>query len=201
MSRTLGAGGTERQLAELAKTLDPDRFRVHVGCFYDDGFRAAELRQLGIPILALPVRSLLSVGAVEGIRLMRAYVRRHNIRLVHTFDPPMNFYGVIAARICRVPVILSSQRSFRTLRTPRERDGFSASPDRLVHGTVVNSAAVRQHLIEDDGIPASRLHLCYNGIDTNRFQSEPRPARTAGWRTRSSLEPPAFCGLKKALKL
>lgn len=174
MTRTLGAGGTERQLAELARSLPPSRFRAHAACFYDDGFRAEELRRAGIPVFALPVRSLLSMDAVEGVRLLRAYIRENNIRLVHTFDYPMNIYGVPAARLCGVPVVLSSQRSFRTLRTARDRWLLRLS-DQFVQGIVVNAAAVRRHLIEDERVAAGRIHLCYNGIDTAHFQPRPRP--------------------------
>ncbi len=174
MARTLGAGGTERQLTELARSLPPNRFCAHAACFYDDGFRAEELRRAGIPVLALPVRSLLSASAVQGVRLLRAYIRENGIRLVHTFDHPMNIYGVPAARLCGVPVVLSSQRSFRTLRTARDHWLLRLS-DQLVQGIVVNAAAVRRHLIEDERIAAGRIHLCYNGIDTAHFQPQPRP--------------------------
>ena len=53
MARELSAGGTERQLTELARSLDPARFEVHVGCFHY-GVRETELRAAGIPIVRLP---------------------------------------------------------------------------------------------------------------------------------------------------
>src|ERR1039457_7431219 len=83
MARELGLGGTERQLAEIAMALDREQFEPHVGCFTDGGFRAKELREAGVPILELGVRSLVSPSAVEGARRMGAYLARHGIGLVH----------------------------------------------------------------------------------------------------------------------
>src|SRR6185369_5785333 len=47
--------------------------------------------------------------------------------------------------------------------------------DRLVSGVVVNCEAMRRHLLEDEGVSAGRIQLCYNGIDTTRFFPSPVP--------------------------
>jgi L-malate glycosyltransferase len=172
MARELGPGGTERQLAELARSLDPSRFEVHVGCFRE-GIRADELRRYGIPILRLPITSFKKPSAITGVRQLMLYLRKHKIRLVHTFDYPLNCFGVPIARAARVPVVLSSQRADRRL-IPRSYLKMLRLTDRLVSGIVVNSEAVRSEMIGTEHIAASVLHLCYNGIDTSAFQSEGR---------------------------
>ena len=85
-------------MAEIALSLDRDRFEPHVGCFTDGGFRAKELREAGVPILELGVRSLVSGSAVAGARRMGAYLARHEIALVHAFDVPMDLFAVPVAR-------------------------------------------------------------------------------------------------------
>jgi predicted esterase len=75
MTHGLGIGGSERQMAEVAKALDPARFEVHAGCFHADGMRADELRAVGVPILELPVKSFKSISAVKGARMMLRYIR------------------------------------------------------------------------------------------------------------------------------
>jgi L-malate glycosyltransferase len=172
MARELGPGGTERQLAELARSMDPSRFEVHVGCFRE-GIRADELRRHGIPILRLQVTSFRKPGALTGVRQLISYLRKHKILLVHTFDYPLNCFGVPIARAARVPVVLSSQRADRRL-IPRSYLKMLRLTDRLVSGIVVNSEAVRSEMIRTEHVAASVLHLCYNGIDTSAFQSEGR---------------------------
>ncbi len=167
MVRELGPGGTERQLTELARALDPSRFQVHVGCFHE-GIRADELRTADIPILRLPVTSFMNASAPAGAWRLGRYLRQRKIRLVHTFDYPLNCFGVPVARAFRIPVVLSSQRFHRHL-TPRSYLRLLRITDRLVNGIVVNSESVRREMIEQEHVPPPRVQLCYNGIDINRF--------------------------------
>ncbi len=53
--------------------------------------------------------------------------------------------------------------------------------DRLVDGIVVNCEYMRQHLENDENVPAKLIHLCYNGIDTAVFRPEAqkRPVEVA----------------------
>jgi glycosyltransferase involved in cell wall biosynthesis len=171
MARELGLGGTERQLAEIALSLDRERFEPHVGCFTDGGFRARELREAGVPILELGVRSLVSRSAVVGARRMGAYLERHGIGLVHAFDVPLDLFAVPVARWYRTPVVLSSMRAHRDL-TPGVTRHLLRVTDRIVDGIVVNSRAVARELAEQDGVPASMVRLAYNGLDTRVFRRE-----------------------------
>lgn len=175
LTRSLGLGGTERQLAEMAKALDHAAFRPHVGCFHVEGFRAEDLRAAGVPVARFPVISFVGPSVISGLAAIWRYIREHKIRLVHTFDVPLNLFGVPTARLFRAPCVLSSQRAHRAL-TPGIRRGLLRLTDRMVDGIVVNSEAVRRELIEDDRVPPRLIHLCYNGINAAFFESHPRPA-------------------------
>jgi glycosyltransferase involved in cell wall biosynthesis len=172
MVRELHIGGTERQCTELARALDRRRFTPHVGCLRASGFRAEELRRENIPLLHIPIRSFRSVGALQFGAALRDYIRRYDIRIVHTFDYPMNLVGAPAARWARAPVVITSQRASRHL-TPRLRPCLRFT-DRLADGVVVNSEAVRRELLTEDDVPPEKIHLCRNAIDTNRFHPTPR---------------------------
>ena len=65
LARELDLGGSERQITEIAKTLDRSRFDPHVGCFRPQGIRNAELAAAGVPIVHFPVDSFASLGAVS----------------------------------------------------------------------------------------------------------------------------------------
>ncbi|MDP8982980.1 MAG: glycosyltransferase family 4 protein [Acidobacteriota bacterium] len=173
MVRELGPGGTERQITEIAKALDRSRFEAHVGCFHE-GIRSRELREAGIPVVRLPVSSFLSPGALGGARQMGRYLHQHGIRMVHTFDYPLNCFGVPVAKLCRTPVVLSSQRADRALNPPRYNRVLRMT-DRMVDGIVVNCDAIRRHLINDEGVPEKLIRLCPNGVDTQVFRAVPQP--------------------------
>jgi glycosyltransferase involved in cell wall biosynthesis len=174
MVRELNLGGSERQMAEIAKALDRSRFDPRAGCFRPaEGLRADDLRAAGVPMVHFPVPSMLSF---KGALHIAAYIRRHHIRLVHTFDTPANLYGVPAARLAGSAAVLSSQRADRSLWPGVRRHGLRIT-DRLVDGIVVNCEFLRRHLREEEKVPAGLIHLCYNGIDTDLFQPVrgPRP--------------------------
>lgn len=189
----LGQGGSERQLVEIAKALNPAKFAVHVGCFRPDGFRRSELVRQGIPVLHLPVTSFRSASAIRGALQLRDYLRLHKIQLVHSFDTPTNCFGAPLARLFGTPVVLSSQRASRFLYTRHERFLLRVA-DLLVDAVVVNCEAMRRHMLNDLGASPDHLRICYNGLDTAQFQPLPkqRPPVLAG----ASLVIGVVCALR-----
>jgi len=190
MVRELNLGGSERQMAEIAKALDRSRFDPRVGCFRPAGIRADDLRAAGVPIVHFPVPSLASV---KGALRIAAYIRKQRIRLVHTFDTPANLYGVPAARLGGSAVVVSSQRVDRALWPAVYRHGLRIT-DRLVDGIVVNCEFLRRHMRDEEKAPAGLIHLCYNGIDTHAFQPA-RGARPDALRD-AALVVGVVCGLR-----
>ena len=175
LAHSLDLGGTERQMTEVAKGLDRQRFEPHIATFHPQGIRADELRAHGVPVLHLPVTSFVSGSALQGGLALIRYIRQHRIRLVHSFDVPLNIFAVPFARLAHDPVVLSSQRAHRSL-TPGIYTRLLRITDQMVDGIVVNCEHMREHLMNDERVPSSLIHLCYNGIDLAVFHRERKPA-------------------------
>jgi L-malate glycosyltransferase len=171
LARELDLGGSERQMTEIAKTLDRSRFVPHVGCFRPQGIRNAELAARGVPIIHFPVDSFTSFGAISQAWRLANYIRQQGIQLVHTFDYPTTLFAVPVARRLTRAVVVSSQRSHRSL-IPRKYLRWIRMTDRISDATVVNCEFVGQHLRNDEGVPSAQIRLCYNGVDLDAF--EPR---------------------------
>ncbi len=172
----LESGGTERQLTEIAKGLDRARFEPHVACLRLQGMRLADLREAGVPLAGFPVSGFFRPSHARAWRQFGAYLRRHRIEIVHAFDVPGVLFAVPAARWYRTPLVLSSQRAFRSL-TPDKRPLLRLT-DRLAHAIVVNSRAVAEDLMHRDRVPPEKIHYCPNGVDTTRFH--PPDSRPSG---------------------
>jgi glycosyltransferase involved in cell wall biosynthesis len=169
----LTQGGSERQLTETARSLDRARFTPHVACFRPNGIRYEELRAQGIPVVTFPITSFGKPAEMLTAALrMGRYLRQHRIELVHAFDTPGNLFAVPVARAFRVPVVLSSQRAFRSLASRIDRH-FLRIVDRLADSVVVNCRELAKHLVTDEAEPAGQIRLCYNGIDTRTFCPAP----------------------------
>jgi len=165
-------------MTETALGLDRELFEPHVGAFRTGGARGDELRAAGVPILHVPVRSFKTPGSLTAAWTLARYIRVHNIRLVHTFDLPLTAWAIPATLYLTDAVALASQRSHLDLASPGLRRALLFA-ERRAHGVVVNCKFLQRHLIEDGRIPPERIHVCYNGIDLNRFQRTDAPRAAA----------------------
>jgi glycosyltransferase involved in cell wall biosynthesis len=165
MIRELGIGGSERQVTEMAKRLDRSHFEPLVACFRREGIRVGELEDAGVPVVELPLLSFRSPWRAAW--KLRQLIRER-MAVVHPFDTPTVLFGIPVAVSTRVPLVLSSQRGERSFFGPGYRRALGCM-DRLSDGIVVNSMFVRNELEHKFGVPSNKLHLCYNGIDTEIF--------------------------------
>jgi glycosyltransferase involved in cell wall biosynthesis len=179
MVRELGLGGIERDVAKLALGFDRTRFTPYVATYKPQGPRFEELQRAGVPILHLQFPSLLSLQALSAAARFREFIRKHRIEIVHAFDPS-SVFGVPLARFLRVPVVLSSQLGHRELHDPRTRKQLKLV-DRWSDAVVVNCEALRRHLVNGHAVPAEKVELCYNGVETKEFYpaAVQRPAEVA----------------------
>jgi L-malate glycosyltransferase len=184
---SLDIGGTETQMVQVARRLDPHFYHVTVACLRSGGPLTEALREKGIRIVEFPKhRTLLSFQAIYQLFRLAWFLRREKIRVVHSHDLWANLMGVPAAWIARTPVILSSQRNLAHLSwyTP-----FRRKVIRLIYhlstGVIANSEAVKNLLVQDFRIPIGRVHVLHNGVDFDRFQRNPGDRR----KIHSGLEP------------
>ncbi len=177
--RELGIGGTERQLVETARFLPRDRFVPHVGSFRPNGLRRADLDSAGIPILHLPLYSFKSTAVLTVASQLIRYIRQHDIQVVHSFDAPLNMFAVPVAKIAGAPAVISSQRGHRDL-TGSGTKRVLRITDYLTDAVVVNCEAMRRHLADDEGIPQSKIRVCYNAVDTEQYKRRPTPSPWPG---------------------
>ncbi|MEP7351659.1 MAG: glycosyltransferase family 4 protein [Acidobacteriota bacterium] len=172
LSYDLRFGGSERQLAEVAQHLDRDRFAPHVGCIRLQGGRRGELERAGVPLVEFSFPSFASRHCLAAGWRLSTYIKRHRIKLLHSFDVPGTMFGIPFGFVSKVPVVLSSQRAFRELASGYERRLLRFT-DRLVDGVVVNSANLRAHLETSDGLSQAKTTLVYNSVDLERFTPGP----------------------------
>lgn len=168
MVRKLEQGGCERDAAKIAVGLDRSRFEPHMGVFVEGGIRTQEVLAAGVPIVHLPVRSLMNRSVTEGAKKLGGYVRRHGIQVVHAFDVPTDLFLAPAARFYRVPAIVTAQLSFRDI-SPLAARILLRFTDWLSDAVVVNSQAVARSLERQLRFPKRKLYLCYNGVNSEHF--------------------------------
>ena len=168
---SLEIGGTETQAVELALRLDPARYAVTLGCLRMRGPLLAKLEGSGVSVVEWAVRG--GVNSPRGLYQMlrlAGFLRRERFDVVHTHDLWSNLLGIPAARLARVPVVISSRRDLAHLAwyTPRRRK-FLRYLQSLSSAVLVNSGQIREQLVREDGFKPDFIRVVHNGIDVARF--------------------------------
>src|SRR5215469_7319111 len=172
VARVLDTGGIERDVSKFARHLPAKGFQPHVACFNPGGMRWREIESAGIPTVTVPGRSFRSWSAVTGARLLKEYINKEHIQLIHAFDVPTDMFAVPLGRLWGVPV-LSSQLCYRDLCPPVTRVVMSII-DRLATGTFVNCQGIAEHLETEWRVDGKKIHVCYNGYEPAEFYPEGR---------------------------
>ncbi len=167
-------GGTEQQMVELARRLEPSRFRVHLACFHRQGPLLDEVPPW-IPIREFPVRGFVNVAAVGRLIKFVSWCRSIDPTIVHTCDLYANIFGLPGAALAGVPVRIANRREILTGDKSPAKLRAQRLAYRAAHAVVANSSAAGDQLARE-GVLSDKLRLIANGLDIRRFVPvTPRP--------------------------
>lgn len=158
---SLEQGGAERQLAELISRIDLGRFEPSlVVCVSRD--------QLGY---RLPVERVHCLDApmfptISSVQHLAALLETTRTDLLHTTMGWENVFGRVAARLARVPAVVSS---VRCTELPRKHVLGERMTQRLADAIIVNSVGIRDELARRAAMRADRIDVVENGVDLQRF--------------------------------
>ena len=158
----LSFGGTQRQTLELARRLDPQRFRVEVWLLAGSDDLLPLARDFGLRLAWLSRRQRVGPGALANLwRRLRA--NPMDVLLPFTVVP--NIWGRLWGRLARVPLIVGNCRGGGA---PRRQHESLLWP--LAHHLLCNSAALQAVLVNRHGVPARRVTVIKNGVDADFFR-------------------------------
>ena len=169
MTNTLEVGGSERQFALVAESLNRDRFEVHTACLKRIG---GLLTRVG-NIPEFPVG-----GKLIGLRAQRSQLamirsmRTQGIAVAHAFDFYTNLMLIPAARLAGIPVIGSHRQIGDLLSKSKFRAQSLAF--RVCDRVVCNSRAAADSLLAS-GLPENKLEIIPNALGEDAF-AESLPA-------------------------
>lgn len=172
---SLHMGGAEVLAARLARGL-AGSYRFVFACLEGVGTLGEQLRAEGFPVEVL--------GRREGIdwacaRRLADVLRRERVDLIHAHQYTPLFYGMLARLLYRRPPILFTEHGRPVPDYPR-RKRIAANRLLLRRGDrlVAVGESVRRALIANEGMPAERVEVIYNGIDLSGFTAD-APGRSA----------------------
>ncbi|HEX5314268.1 MAG TPA: glycosyltransferase [Gammaproteobacteria bacterium] len=163
-----GIGGTEKQVVNLSKLLDRERFALRFGCLKRWGELLEEVEREGFVIDEYPIMRLYGREAMrQQWRFARA-LARDRVQIMHSYNFYANVFSIPAARMARVPCVVASVRDLGVYLTPAQCRVQNWAC-RLADVVLVNAEAIRRWMIAQ-GFPEKKLRVIRNGVDLAKFR-------------------------------
>lgn len=167
----LHVGGAEVLAVELARRL-AHQFQFVFACLDDLGPLGAALREEGFPVEVVGRRAGLDVGCVR--RLARL-ARQHRAALFHAHQYTPFFYARAPFWLgWRPPVLFTEHGRFYPDLPNRKRMWFNRLFLRSCDRVVAVGRSVQRALVDNEGIPAERIDIIYNGVCLQQFAPDPQ---------------------------
>lgn len=170
LTSSLERGGAERQVVELAKSLTPETFRVFVCSLSNDNPLADQLGALRDRFTVIEKRSKYDMALV---RRVSRYMRANRIDVVHSFMFDAEIVGRLAGRLAGIPAVICSNRCPHWQRK-RFKLWLARATGGCFDKMIANSHAGMLFERDQQHVPADKLCVIPNGVDTERFR--PRKA-------------------------
>ena len=174
LTHGLHVGGAELLAARIARRLS-DRFEFVFACLEEPGDVGERLIAEGFEVFSLRRRP--GVDWRCAVKLAN-WLRERRIRAINAHQYTPFFYALAARLLYRRPGILFTEHGRHFPDYPRRKRIVT---NRLLlrrrDRVVAVGEAVRQAVIHNEGIPARRVEVVYNGVDlaaydSNRFDRE-----------------------------
>jgi glycosyltransferase involved in cell wall biosynthesis len=166
-------GGTERQISELIRRLDSQRFRVHVACFRKTGGWLPRVEAAAAEVVEFRLVSFKSPSSLIALRACARWLRERKIALVQACDLYANVFALPAAALAAIPVRIGSRREIAPPDKTRTHLAAQRLAYRTAHRVVANSQAGADRLAAE-GVPSEKIVVIPNGIDLLPYAQPPR---------------------------
>jgi glycosyltransferase involved in cell wall biosynthesis len=162
---TLGFGGAERLVLDLARLSDHQKFDVEILCVIACGPLEDEFKKINVPVKIIGKKTKLGLGAIWKIR---QYLIETQPDIVHSHLFAGDCWGKIGARLAGIKHIVSTEHnvnvseSFLKSVIKKWTNSFS---ERII----VISQAVKKYVMTKYETSADKIEVIYNGIEIDRF--------------------------------
>ena len=168
-------GGTERQMTELIRRLDPSRFAVHVACFHREGGWLPRVVERAASMNEFPIHGFAKPATAWQLLAFARWCRRMRVAVVQTCDLYANIFGLPGAALGGVPVRIGSRRELNPDKS-LSQIRLQRLAYRYATKVVANSPAA-QRILEREGLAPASIAVIPNGVDLAAFQARsPAPA-------------------------
>jgi len=161
-------GGAERQIYELLKRINREKFDVSLFVLHQRDV-PAQIKETGIFIKCLGIKRIYGLGGIcEGLRFL-GFLKEECVDIVMTYHFSSDIWGAFWGHWAKVPVIVSNRRDVGFWRKSIHVL-FYKLVNPLVKKVIANSNAVKNAIVKEEGLAIEKITVIYNGVDRERFE-------------------------------
>ncbi len=167
---SLEVGGLENGVINLINYAHDPRFRHVICCLRRRGDMESRIRKKNVSIHCMDSKG----DEVSLPFRLAALMRKERINLVRCMNAEAFFYGFVAAKLARTPVIFYSNGG-RSFPEKKHRVWVERLFSHLTDQVTVNSDNLKTEMISQIGINPGKIVVLDNGVDTKKFDSRRFP--------------------------
>lgn len=163
-------GGAERQLYQLASSLNPEGFRSIVVQLSSNSSLPVTTGNLGtLELFHFPTRRLYGLDGLRQLSRLLSLAKNKRVDIVHTFFEKSEVMGWLIARLSGIPIWITSRRDLGFKRKKIYEKVFRFT-SKDCKKCIANCHAVKDQMIQQENLPSEKIEVIYNGIDYSGYQ-------------------------------
>jgi glycosyltransferase involved in cell wall biosynthesis len=160
------AGGTERQILQMAQIVKEAGFDIHIGVLRgSDWLRSATG---GIGVTVFDIQSVFRPQSYAKYRRVIRWIQKEKYTLVQSHFRDSNIIIPLIAWLARVPMIISTRRNLNHGTSPLEFLVQRAA-NLFASRILVNCEAVKRVVVSTEKYNPEKIDVLYNVLETDRF--------------------------------
>jgi sugar transferase (PEP-CTERM/EpsH1 system associated) len=160
---SLGAGGAENGIINLANNMDRNRFAVSICSFVKNGTREKHLKK-DVPLFTVNKKQGNDLSLP--LRLARLF-KTQRPDIVHTHAWGTMFEGFLGAKLARVPVLVHGEHG--TIERRKKNRYFQRIIWGYFNAVLSISQSHKKQLAKTIGFPEQKITVLQNGVDADLF--------------------------------
>ena len=162
---SLSSSGAEKQLIQLVKNLNTDRFEPTVCCLSAKRKLNRQSAVISSYINVFEMDNLFSVvGLKEFVRFI-CLLRKEKFDLIHSWLFTSDIVGLIGGATARVQTRISSRRDTGFWKKYHHRLFYNIILNRLTSHFIPNAAESKSRLMNEENVSEKRITTIVNGVD------------------------------------
>lgn len=162
---SLRIGGAERQLLELARGIDKNKFNITVGSLYPFG----ELRQTAEKFDGVEVKLFNKKHNLDFTYLydFMKFLQAKRIDIIQMYNASAKCIGMLGALLCHIPIRIYTERGSKSPHPTIGHFIYTKLEDRLVRyaNLLIANSEAGKDFVRTKGVDPSKIRVIHNGIN------------------------------------